>query len=333
MPALRRDPTTDDWVVFAPERTARPHDTKRSGGAGRNHQTSTTCPFCPGNEDQTPQEVLRLSRSPSGWDVRGFRNRFPAFEPSVNPPDLPGSGFFDERPARGAHEVIVETPDHEASFASLEPAQVVRVFQAYQSRYRALRDLPCADSIIVFRNHRLQAGTSLSHPHSQLVATPLPTPLARRRYEVARAYYKDRQACLYCDLRDAERKAGARILFEEGSAVALQPFASRFPFETWVLPLEHNPSFGNASPEELRDVALATRRVLAALDAALRDPPFNYVLHTAPVAEEDQPYFLWHVQIIPRLGTDAGFELGSGMHINSSFPEETADVLRRASEA
>ena len=333
MPVLRRDPTTDDWVVFAPDRRGRPHDTKRSEAHSRDEKTPSACPLCPGNEAQTPPEVLRLSSTTTGWDVRAFHNRFPAFEPSVDPADLSGAGFFDERAAAGAHEVLVETPEHDATFSSLAPSQVVRIFEAYQSRYWALRSLACTRCIIIFRNHCIEAGTSLSHPHSQVVGAPLPTPLARRRYEVARAYYEGHESCLYCDLRDAEIKAGSRILLQQGSAVALQPFASRFPFEIWVLPLEHRPSFGNASPEELRDVALATQRVLAALDEALDDPPFNFVLHTAPVADEDQPYFLWHIQIVPRLGVHAGFELGSGMHINSAPPEATAKLLRGVIQA
>lgn len=247
-------------------------------------------PFCPGNEDETPPEILRLGSG--AWDVRVVSNRFPAFEPSVERTGAESRGFFDETPARGAHEVIIETPLHDASLASLEPMQVVRVFDAYQRRYRALRSLPDTHSVVIFRNHRLEAGTSLSHPHSQLMAAPVPTPLGRRRLEVARSYYRHNKSCRYCDLRDAERRSGLRILFEEGSAVALQPHASRHPFETWVLPLHHQPSFGNASAVELRDVAIATQRVLAALAEALDDPPFNYVLHTSPVADEEEPYFL-----------------------------------------
>jgi UDPglucose--hexose-1-phosphate uridylyltransferase len=328
---LREDLTTRDWAVFATERARRPDDFRKQKSIDVARDREADCPFCPGNEDRTPAETMRLRLAGTAvhaWDVRVVPNRFAALAPAGRPQRTLHDGHFRSMPGTGMHEVIVEMRDHARRMPDMADDEVTLVFDAYQQRYRALRDLPGVQMIVPFRNYGEEAGTSLVHPHSQIIASPVETPVARRKYQVAREHYQETGTCLYCDLRDWECSAAKRVLFETGHFTVIHPYASRWPFETWILPLRHTPSFGAASRPQLEDAALATRRCLRLLRDALGDPPFNYVVHTAPVADEDRPYFLWHIQIIPRLTIAAGFEMGSGMYINVALPEETASFLR-----
>lgn len=332
MPELREDLATKDWVVFATERARRPHDFRRAkAGAEEAVEHAADCPFCPGNESLTPGETERLLLPGSSqWNVRVVANRFPAFVPDGDPHRSVRADHFRSMRATGAHEVVIETPHHGRAIPDLSDAEITLVFAAYQRRYHALRRLPGMEVVIIFKNYGEAAGTSLTHPHSQIVAAPVETPAVRRKYQVARDHYEEWGTCLYCDLRDWERAAAERVVFETSHFIAVHPYASRWPFETWILPLQHTPSFGSAAPDQLAEAALATRRILRVLRGALGDPPFNYVVHTAPAGDEERPYFLWHIQIVPRLTVAAGFEMGSGMYINTALPEETAAFLRDA---
>lgn len=334
MPELREDLTTKDWVVFATERAKRPHDFRKAVPENSGVDHDARCPFCPGNEAQTSEEVdrLPLTGGSGDWGTRVIRNRFPAFVPDGDPTRRLSAGHFRRMTAVGAHEVIIETPHHTRPIADMSDEDVTRIFEAYQRRYRTLRRFPGVQVVVIFKNYGEEAGTSLLHPHSQIIAAPVETPIVRRKYQVARDHYEEYGTCLYCDVRDWERTAGERVIFETAHFIAVHPYASRWPFETWILPLRHTPSLGAASAPQLREAALATRRVLWLLRASVGDAPFNYVVHTAPVADEDRPYFLWHIQIVPRLTVAAGFEMGSGMYINVALPEETAAALRELDE-
>jgi UDPglucose--hexose-1-phosphate uridylyltransferase len=228
----------------------------------------------------------------------------------------------------GSHEVIVESPIHNRTPSQMDDAEVEQILRAYQARYQALQQDPRVRYIIIFKNHGERAGTSLAHPHAQLVATPIAPLQIRRKYEVAISHYDDTGRCLYCDLVEAEVAAQVRIVEETERFVVFHPFASRVPFETWIAPKHHQPSFGQVSREELAALAQVLRRTLLALDNALGNPDFNYVLHSAPTEDDTKRYYLWHIQILPRVTTIAGFELGSGMYITTVVPEESAALMR-----
>lgn len=331
MSELREDFTTKDWVVFATERAKRPHDFQKTVSQTVVVDYAADCPFCPANETKTPVEVDRLqlsTQTSEGWSVRVVPNRFAALAPTGPPRRTVAGGHFRSMTGTGAHEVVIETPHHMRAIADMTDEEVSLVFQTYQRRYHALANLEGVQVVVIFKNYGEAAGTSLTHPHSQIIASPVETPVVCRKYRVAREHYQESGTCLYCDVRDWEREAGERVVFETEHFVAIHPYASRWPFETWILPLHHTPSFGAAAAMQLREAAVATRRVLRLLRAALGDAPFNYVVHTAPVAEADRPYFLWHAQIVPRLTVAAGFEMGSGMYINVALPEETARFVR-----
>ena len=329
MSIIRQDPTTKEWVIVAAERMRRPHEYSQKTRTGPQAAESGSCPFCPGHEALTPEERFRIpAPGDTGWAVRVTGNKFPALGARGGLERRESGPLFREMDGVGAHEVIVETPIHDRTLPRMTDHEVADILTAYQSRYRSLRDDVQIKYIIIFKNHGETAGTSLAHPHSQLVATPVPPMLLRRKYDVATAHYDDTGRCLYCDVAEEERKAKSRVVFETDRFLVFHPFASRVPFETWIMPKRHQPSFGQVSKEDLRELAPVLRRTLRALYDRLGDPDFNYIIHSAPIEDENKNYYLWHIQILPRLNTIAGFELGSGIYITTMLPEESAASIR-----
>lgn len=329
MSIIRQDPTTKEWVIVAAERIRRPHEYRQKARSFSQPNESGPCPFCPGREASTPEEVFRIPDSGgTGWAVRVTANKFPALGPGGRLARREAGPLFREMDGVGAHEVIIETPAHDRSLPLMTDREVADILNAYQARYRSLREDARLKYIIIFKNHGEAAGTSLSHPHSQLVATPVPPMLLRRKYEVAIAHYDDTGRCLYRDVADEERRAKSRVVLETDLFLVFHPFASRVPFETWITPKRHQPSFGQVSPEDLLALAPVLRSTLRALHDRLGDPDFNYIIHSAPIEDENKDYYLWHIQILPRLTTIAGFELGSGIYVTTTLPEESATSIR-----
>ena len=316
-------------MIFATERAKRPHDFVKHGSPRKAEGSKATCPFCPGNEVLTPPEIFVRPRGGSSpWSVRVVSNKFAALAPGGSTEHKQVGSIYREMDGVGTHEVIIETPEHGQTLALMTESQILDVLRAYQERYRCLRDEPWTKLILIFRNHGESTGTSLEHPHSQLIATPVVPKDVRRKYEVATTYYDDTGRCLYCDVLKNEMALGERIIMETERFVVFHPFASKSPFETWIGPKNHQPSFGKVSEEDLRELARVLKLTLESLHEALGDPDYNYVIHSAPVEDDHKSYYLWHIQIIPRLTKVAGFELGSGMAINTALPEETAQFMR-----
>jgi UDPglucose--hexose-1-phosphate uridylyltransferase len=263
------------------------------------------------------------------WRVRVVPNRFPMLAPDGSARRQVSPDGFVRMAGIGRHEVIVESPDHSADLAGADGASVLAVLEAYRTRYRALR-AEGTGVILIFRNHGPRAGTSISHPHSQIVAAPVVPVQVRHRFDVAMQHYDDLGTCLYLDLLERELQDRRRVVLETPAFVAYQPFASVAPFETWIMPRTAQPAFGDVDDAALENLAPVFRRVLAGLSDVLQDPDYNAIIQSAPPGDESREYFVWHLRIIPRLATPAGFELGSGMSINPTLPEETADLLRRA---
>src|SRR6266568_2336389 len=328
MSELRQDPSTRDWVVIAPERGLRPHLAAQPQ-ARVARETEAGCPFCAGHEAETPPEVWRLPpERAEPWRVRVVPNRFPMLASDGTPRRQVSPDGFVRMPGIGRHEVIVESPDHFADLARADDASVLAVLEAYRARYRALR-AEGVGVILIFRNHGARAGTSIAHPHSQIVSAPVVPIQVRHRFDVAMQHNDDLGTCLYVDLLERELHDGRRVVLETPEFVAFQPFAAGAPFETWIMPRLAQPAFGDARDSALENLATVFRRVLAGLADALDDPDYNAIIHSAPPGDESREYFVWHVRVIPRLATSAGFELGSGMAINPTLPEKTAGLLRR----
>jgi UDPglucose--hexose-1-phosphate uridylyltransferase len=330
MSTLRFDPTTSDWVIFAPSRSLRPHDLRaKTGGEDDLAANVTNCPFCPGNEAFTPPEIysLRSPADPAHWQVRVFPNKFPALRIEENPRREADGGMFQFMGGCGAHEVIVESPDHRLFLAQQPLDQVERVLRTLQLRYQDLMRDRRFQTVILFKNHGTEAGTSLAHPHWQLIATPVVPRLLRVKHFEASEYFDRTGACLYAVIREQELEAGKRILAANDDYVAFMPYASHTPFETWIVPRNFPPSFTQVRPERLRTLAEVLKKVLLELHTALGNPAFNLTIDDVPRGDEDKEYFLWHIRILPRLTTPAGFELGSGMAINTVLPEDAVAFL------
>jgi UDPglucose--hexose-1-phosphate uridylyltransferase len=328
MPELRKDPIVGRWVIIATERAQRPSDFVAEAIAPR----SGPCPFCPGREEETPPEIAagRAPRSrpdAPGWTYRVVPNKFPALriEGDLEPA---GEGLFDRMNGVGAHEVIVESPDHEAALATMSVDEVTDVLWAFRERLLDLKKDPRFAYALVFKNHGEAAGASLAHPHSQLIATPIIPIMVREELTGAADYYQRKERCVWCDIVRQERRDGRRLIAERGGFVALAPYAPRFPCETWILPAAHGAAFEESGLEQLRGLADLLGHFLRRMNQVLGRPAFNFMLHTAPLAEPDLAHFHWHLEIIPKLTRVAGFEWGSGFFINPVAPETAAAALR-----
>ena len=332
MPELRKDPVVGRWVIISTERARRPTDFQREPVRPK----GDNCVFCPGNEDKTPPEILAGRPSDSlqntpWWTYRVVPNKFPALriEGDLEPT---GEGLFDRMNGVGAHEVVIETPDHRGSLATMEVDALGEVLVAFRERLLDLKKDPRFEYVLVFKNHGEAAGASLEHPHSQLIATPITPIMVTEELEGAWRYWEMKERCVWCDIVRQERRAGVRMIAEHDGFAALAPFAPRFPFESWLLPTRHRSAFEESSTDELRGLAGLLRDFLRRMNRVLRDPPFNFMLHSAPLHEPVLDHFHWHLEIMPILSKVAGFEWGSGFFINPLPPEDAAQALRESEE-
>ena len=341
MPELRKDPLIGRWVIIATDRARRPidfiasHDDPLPPGE---------CPFCVGKEASTPKEILAVGENGggvggSGWHVRVI----PSIKPVLRVEGelhRRAKGMYDVMDGIGAHEVIIETPQHTANAADLSVEQLHTALQATVTRMADLERDPRLRYVLWFKNYGEVAGAGrIAHARSQLIATPVTPKRVKEELIGSRRYFEEKDRCLVCDLLHQEREAKTRIVFDGQHMVALCPFASRFPFELWICPKRHSCDFGAMQPEELTDLASAFKQVLSRLKSVLDDPPYNFLLHTAPFRRQRDKIghwktitedFHWHIELIPRLTRVAGFEWGSGFYINPTPPEEAAKYLREA---
>ena len=335
MPQLRQDLITGRWVAVATERARRPDSFSQA--AREPVPARDVCPFCPGHEQMTPPEVLSY-RAPGtepdgpGWWVRVVPNLYAAFRLQPEGQDV-REGRFLQRDSIGACEVLISSPDHRAAFPQLDRHQVEEIVQSYLDRFRAHQANPALEYVSILYNHGRPAGASLEHPHSQLYAISLVPPSFVAELEGARGYAAKEGGCVFCRTFDDERRAGARMVFENEGFTVFCPYAARTPFETWIAPRRHAASLGDLLPAEKADFAQAIQVTLRALAQGLNDPPFNYFIHSAPLRGDHEAVYHWHLELIPKLSTAAGFELGTGMWINVVKPEDSAAFLREQVEA
>ncbi|HVB34408.1 MAG TPA: galactose-1-phosphate uridylyltransferase [Patescibacteria group bacterium] len=331
MPELRKDPITHRWVIISTDRAKRPTDFSKSRVEIKGNGV---CPFCYGNESKTPPEILayakngRLANGP-GWSVRVVPNKFPALgiEGSL---DRQGVGLFDKMNGIGAHEVIIETPDHLSTLASVPDEQVEQVLWAYRDRMTDLKNDRRFRYVLVFKNYGEAAGASLEHTHSQLIALAIVPKQVQEEMENAKVYFEEKERCIFCDIVRQEVDDGQRLIAENEHCIALAPYAPRFPFETWVLPKSHSSAFEIEPAEVISSAASMLRNMLRRLDQVLDHPPFNFVLHSSPIGEERIEHYHWHIEMMPTLTKVAGFEWGTGFYINPTPPEESARFLRES---
>lgn len=318
-------------MIIAADRARRPSDFSRE--TVPTPAPNAACPLCPGNEGRTPEEVLafRDGTPPNqpGWQVRVVPNKYPVLE-IHGELNREGEGLFDKMQGIGAHEVIVETPDHTKFLGELSEKQIEDVLRAYRDRIFDLKRDIRLRYILIFKNHGLAAGATMEHTHSQLIALPVVPKRVIEEMEGAQRYYDFKNRCVFCDIIRQEHRDPVRVVSESDRFVVLEPYAARFPFETWILPRRHASHFETLESAELQDLSWVLRATLRKIDKVLERPPYNMVLHTAPVQEQGTPYFHWHIELMPKVTKVAGFERGTGFYINPSFPEEAARFLREA---
>ncbi|HEY3078901.1 MAG TPA: galactose-1-phosphate uridylyltransferase [Chloroflexota bacterium] len=329
MAELRRDPLTHDWVIVAAERGQRPRELDRRRAAPRDERShDERCPLCPGHESRTPPAVL-VQPSAGPWRVRVVPNKYPIVAPPDGGPGQRSTGLLESGPAVGVHEVIVESPLHWRPIARMEPTEVELILWTYRERHRALGRAPGIGYVAVFKNHGPAAGTSLLHPHSQLVALPTVPDRVRRGLAIARGHRRRTGRLLHEDVLAEELRAGERLVADSERFIVHCPFASASPFAVQISPKVAAPSFGDLADGALGELAALLRDTLARLDRELEDPDFNYVLHSGLVGDAAAGDDSWRLALEPRLTIAAGFERGSGVGVNTVRPEDAAARLRR----
>jgi UDPglucose--hexose-1-phosphate uridylyltransferase len=335
---LRRDPVMGRWVIIAPERGLRPDQAPVITAS----RQPGPCVFCEGQESLDPTEIFAIrsagtTKNTPGWNVRVLPNKFPVLR-IEGKLVREGVGMFDMMSGVGAHEVIVEAPGHTQELADLPEQQICDLLSAYRERMADLSGDDRFKYVLIFKNQGYAAGATMSHAHSQLIATPVTPKRVKEELAGSQRYYDFKRRCVFCDIIKQEtRLTRERVVFENDLFLVMSPFAARVPFETWVLPKQHNSDYLNINGAEFGALAQALKTVLLKMRHALNDPPFNYLIHTAPFRRPRPGYwstiqfdYHWHLEIIPRLTRPAGFEEGSGFFINPVSPEEAANILAQA---
>jgi UDPglucose--hexose-1-phosphate uridylyltransferase len=328
MPELRKDPVVGRWVIISPDRGKRPSDYAVSQEGG----VEGFCPLCPGNEKMTPPEIFAFREEGSdpdgpGWHIRVVPNKFPALK-ETGRISHSMDGVYERMNGVGAHEVVIETPEHNRTFSELPLETIKRILFIFKVRMEELGKDPRFRYVVLFKNRGREAGASMQHSHSQIIALPIIPKRVSEEITGGSRYFNRHGRCVFCDVirQEAERKI--RVIEENDDFIAIAPFAARFPFETWILPKEHGSDYGKIKQTQYRTLAGILLDSLKRINKVLKNPPYNLVFHTAPLKEEALAHFHWHIEIIPKVTRVAGFEWGTGFYINPTPPEQCAEYLR-----
>jgi len=325
---LRRDPVSGDWAVIATGRAKRPHEFKSKEKAKK----STVCPF-EEPEKNANEVVFTLEHEgyKDGWWVKVIKNKFPIVEGTICGVEVQ-NGPYTIQEGAGYHEVII-TRDHDRSLAQMTSEEVLGVVNVYIERYKKLQELDCANYILVFHNHGVEAGASLPHPHSQIIAVPVIPPDVRRSLVGSEKYYEEKGECVHCAMLAWERDEKVRIVYENAHMIVISPYVPRDEFEVRIYPKVHSSFVQKSSQEEITSLAEALRVTLKKIHISLSNPAYNFFLHTAPARDsKHHDHYHWHVEILPKPPTPhAGFEMGTGIDVSMVDPDEVATYLRDTS--
>ena len=328
MSELRKDPVSGGWVIISVERGKRPTDF----GMRVSPKKGGFCAFCKGNEYTTPPEIAAIrpdgsSPNTSGWSTRLVPNKFPALH-IESQLDKITDGVYHKMGGVGAHEVIIESPDHDVTLSTLPLKSLEDVLWMFHWRISDLKKDKRLKYVLIFKNEGDAAGASLEHSHTQLIALPIVPKLVHEEIVNARLYYEHKGQCIFCDIIQQEKMANIRVVSENECYICLSPYAPRSPFETWILPKKHECGFAPDGSFPL--LAQILQQTLKQIDKILNLPPYNMMIHISPFENETNEYYHWHIEIKPLLTKIAGFEWGSGFYINQTPPEEAAKFMREA---
>jgi UDPglucose--hexose-1-phosphate uridylyltransferase len=337
---VRKDYLLDRWVVIATERGRRPTDFAKQE---RQKAKTAVCPLCPGNEHMTPPAVLVYLKNGKGikksadkngfrhkdWLVRCISNLYPAFTPPKEKADYKRISEKENFSlAVGHHEVLIESPIHDAHPSDAEIQQLMYVVNAYVDRLRELSSKPYVQYVSIFRNHGIEAGASLSHAHSQIIATPFVPRILSEELKASRKFWKEKGECIFCQILKKELD-GPRSIMENSDFAVFAPYASVNPMEFWIFPKRHEASLLEMAKSEIEAFAKTLKACLSGLKKLVNDPPYNYGFHMA-INKDAHEYYHWHLEVYPKLAIWAGFEKSTGMYINTVAPEVAAQSLKEA---
>jgi UDPglucose--hexose-1-phosphate uridylyltransferase len=329
MPELRLNLITREWVIIQTERAHNPEDFRQRREKRYNPEHLDSCPFCTGNEDKTPGELMRLS-SDGLWKVRVILNKYAAL---LTEGELvrTNEGHKHLVTGVGRHEVIVESPRHNMDMAHVEQDHLADILDVYKARFIEAHKDEKVEHVIIFKNHGPSSGTTIQHPHAQLIGVPI-TPIgARNRMDEAMRYFDNTGECLMCAILKEDLTDGRRVILDTNSFAAFIPYAALSPFHIWIVPKRHTASFADCDGEELKDLAYILKTTLAKLYHGLDDPDYNYMIFSRGPFRYRSEYVHWYISIVPRIIPTAGFELGSGIYINQTIPEDVAEFMRSVS--
>ncbi len=319
----------DRWVIIATENSRRP---VIFGESIINPVEEKECPFCPGKENLTPPEILAYRPDNSlpnttGWITRVISNKFHALhvEGVIN---RTGIGIYDKMSGIGAHEIIIESTNHNIDTYAQELKTIENTIWAYRDRITDLKKDQRLKYVLIFKNRGWAAGATLDHPHSNLIATPIIPIRVTEEITSATRYYKYKERCIFCDIVQQELSSRERLIIEHPSFISFTPFASTSPFESWIIPRKHSSNFEEITAGDVAELAKILKETLRKISIALNKPAYNYILHTAPIQEDHRESYHWHIEIIPTVTKVAGFEWGTGFYINPTSPEDSARYLR-----
>jgi len=326
---LRQDRTSGGWVIVAPHRGQRPQASGSARPSGPAPAFDPKCPFCPGHEGELPGILAETKAAGApGWAVRAVPNKYPALQAQAEPPHVADhvaqAGF-------GIHEVIIESPRHDAELDTLSADERLAVITAYRDRCQVLFAAPRIETVVLFRNHGPSAGASLLHPHAQAIALSMVPPRLAALSAWGKHYYAEHGICAMCEELQGETRHRERIVEETERYLALVPFAAEHPYEIWIVPLDHHASFIDIEDEALAEFGELLARCLRRLKKVLAGPPYNFVIDSAPKHAFGAAHFHWRLRLVPDVAIWGGFELGGGLPINPSSPEDDAAALRAAS--
>lgn len=319
MPEIRKDPVFGRWVIIASDRSLRPNEFRSSAEVH-------SCPFCAGNEELTPPAIYSLPGEGGSWRLRVVRNKYPALV-SEGVTGSSRDGIYDKMDGMGFHEVVIETPDHSRRLDEMPVESIADVVKTFSLRVKDIKKDPRIKYVMIFKNHGRNAGASLLHPHSQIIAMPMAPLRVMQEIDGAADYHRERGTCVFCDIVKEESAFKRRVVADNRSFLAVTPYASRFSFETWILPKRHTSHFEAMPDGDALDLAGVLKTTLAKLNASLPDLSYNLIVHTMPVQEPEAAHYHWHIEIMPKLTHVAGFEWGTGFYINTVSPEDAADTL------
>ncbi len=325
MADLRKEPVTRTWVVVTTDHPKGPSDYLPFKPPYQPQEAEGLCPFCPGHEEMTPRETFMLSGEGGGWAVRVIPNKFPFFHIEGEFDRRP-EGMYDVMEAIGAHEIVVETPGHKQNFASMDTQQIEKILRAYRERLKDLEKDRRFQQFLILKNY---PGVFNRHPHSHIIAMPvIPRRIDEEIYGTL-DYYQRKERCIFCDIIKEEILMKKRVILETVHFLVFSPFASRYPFETWIVPKKHAPDFHHIHEEGIEDLSVAIQSLFLRFHKLLSDPPYSLALHTSPVQSRfHRSEYHWHIETRLRIGLREGFEWGTGFFVNPTPPEDAAAFLR-----